>query len=386
MKDTERRYHRRWYRMIKSLAAGIISRYMHFSCEPIKSVQEPYILLANHNTDLDPVMLGKAFPGQMYFVASEHVFRKGFWSNVLLKLFAPIPRVKGSTDAAAALEIIRRSRRGDNICLFPEGNRSFTGVTGPIFPATGKLVRTAGATLYTYRFEGGYLACPRWGRSGRRGKIRGQLVGCYSPDELKKMKPEEINALIARDLYEDAFARQEEVQLSYRDSHQAEYLEAALYICPKCGKISTMKSENDRFFCTHCGLTLTYTERGSFAGKEVPFQNVRDWDAWQSEQMKLLAEGEGDEELFFDETVAFSKFGENHETVPLGSGRISMSRGKLTVGEHCFPLETVSGMGLFGRANIAFSVGAEHYEIKFAPGVCGRKYFALYEEIRGRQA
>jgi hypothetical protein len=47
----------------------------------------------------------------MYFVSSEHVFRKGFLSWLLVYLFAPIARVKGMTDATAALNIIRTIKK-----------------------------------------------------------------------------------------------------------------------------------------------------------------------------------------------------------------------------------------------------------------------------------
>jgi 1-acyl-sn-glycerol-3-phosphate acyltransferase len=51
--------------------------------------------LANHNTDLDPALLALSFPYHMYFVASEHVFRKGFVSWLLKYFFAPISRTRG---------------------------------------------------------------------------------------------------------------------------------------------------------------------------------------------------------------------------------------------------------------------------------------------------
>ena len=77
-----------------------------------------------------------------------------------------------------------------------------------MFSNTGKLVRNSGATLVTYRLEGNYLSAPRWGKGTRRGKINARLVGVYPPEELKKMKPDEITALINKDIFEDAWERQ----------------------------------------------------------------------------------------------------------------------------------------------------------------------------------
>lgn len=43
--------------------------------ENAEGLPENYIVLSNHVTDYDPLLVGVSFPGQMYFVASEHITR-----------------------------------------------------------------------------------------------------------------------------------------------------------------------------------------------------------------------------------------------------------------------------------------------------------------------
>lgn len=43
------------------------------------------------------------------------------------------------------------------VCIFPEGNRSFNGLTGDILPTIGRVAGRCGMKLVTYRIEGGYL-------------------------------------------------------------------------------------------------------------------------------------------------------------------------------------------------------------------------------------
>ncbi|MBE6700135.1 MAG: hypothetical protein E7584_07870 [Ruminococcaceae bacterium] len=38
-----------------------------------EELPENYIVLSNHVTDYDPILVGLSFPHQMYFVASEHI-------------------------------------------------------------------------------------------------------------------------------------------------------------------------------------------------------------------------------------------------------------------------------------------------------------------------
>ena len=50
---------------------------------------------------------------------------------------------------------------------------------------SGKLAKSAGVRVVTYRIEGGYLTQPRWSTGTRRGKLFGRLIHVYEPAELK---------------------------------------------------------------------------------------------------------------------------------------------------------------------------------------------------------
>ena len=112
------------HRFLKSTIGGLVCRFLGFSSACYAPTAGPMLIVANHNADLDPVFLSMAFREHMYFVASEHIFRWGLWSKLIVALFDPISRSKGMTDARAALQILRRLKSGYNVCLFAEGNRS----------------------------------------------------------------------------------------------------------------------------------------------------------------------------------------------------------------------------------------------------------------------
>lgn len=218
--------HRAVYRFCKATLGGIIQNIYGFHPEKAQLGKGPYLITANHNGDLDPALVAMSFPDHMYFVASEHIFRKGFASWLLKYLFAPISRVKGMTDATAALNIIRAIKKNTNVFLFAEGNRSYNGVTGPIFPATGKLAKATGASLVTYRMEGGYLTTPRWSHGTRKGHMRGYVVNIYTPEQLKQMTPEEVNDRIREDIMEDAFDRQRTMPYRYKGKDRTRCISA----------------------------------------------------------------------------------------------------------------------------------------------------------------
>ncbi len=382
----------RVYAFFRALLRGLLARIFHFSYEIVTPPQAPYLVLVNHNTDFDPLLVSLSFPRQMRFVASEHVFRAGLWSRLLVWGFGPISRMKGATDTSAALGVMRALRRGDNVCLFAEGNRSYNGVTGPMFTATGKLAKNAGVGLITYKLTGGYFTTPRWGRGLRRGRMTGAQVRYYSPEELKGFTADALNERIAEDLYEDAFARQELEHIAYKGKNLAELLETALYICPRCGKIGALRSKGDRFLCA-CGLSVRYTAEGLFAadGAEAPpFSTVRDWDAWQNEQMAARCAALTPGEIAFsDEGLGLFSVDERHRTLPFERGALSMTRAALTLAGRRFELASISSMALYGRAALVFTTGdGTHYEIKEPKrsAFCARKYLKLFQLVKAEES
>jgi len=96
--------HKRIYKFVVPLLKPIWR--MLFNFEPVKALKldQQYIVLSNHNMDMDPVSIAQSFSDRhMYFVASEHIFTKGFLSRLLIWAADPIPRLKGSTATATVM-------------------------------------------------------------------------------------------------------------------------------------------------------------------------------------------------------------------------------------------------------------------------------------------
>src|SRR5690554_5945667 len=278
----EYRRHARAYRIIRPIIAPLLRCLFRLEVQPAPALEGPYLVYANHNYDLDPVFVQLSFKDMLYFVASEHIFRVGLASRLLIYLFDPIPRLKGSTDMGTVRELLRRLRDGKSICIFAEGNRSFNGLTGPIPPSVGKLAKACKVPLVTYKLEGGYFTTPRWAYTLRRGKMRGYVVQVYSAEQLANMTADEVNDVIKADLFEDAYARQDKERIRFKGRRLAEGLETALFICPQCEQIGTLKSRGSEFSCS-CGLKTVYDEYGYLNGG--PYRTVTEWDAWQNQQL-----------------------------------------------------------------------------------------------------
>ena len=368
--------HKFLFSLLRLLVSWFFCLRFRYKYEKVRPGKTPAIVLMNHNSDYDPIFAGIAVRGHMYFVASEHAMRMGFFSKLIKFVFDPIIRQKGTMEARAAMEIIRVVRKGHSVCLFAEGNRSFSGETGFILPSTGKLVKRSGAAMITYVLRGGYFSTPRWAFGIRRGLIKGELVNVYSPEQLAQMDDREVYDAIKRDIYVDAYADQRRFNIPYKGKKKtrAKGIEAALYICAKCERIGTIKSSGDRFFC-NCGLDMRLDEYGKLAAagqSPAPFDSILEWDAWQRRRLdeKLKETDDLSKAVFSDNDQTLLEISEaGKETAELLNGKLSFYRDRIEIadGEEkiIFWFREIHDIEVTGRMNITFStLGGRNLEIR----------------------
>lgn len=372
------------YRFGRVLLEPVFRFFLHYQAEPVPVLPFPYVVIPNHTTDLDFLLPFKPFKTPLYFVAGENLFRSKPLRLLIEYFFDPIKKQKGDTDVRAVVTMLRRIRQGSSICLFAEGNTTFDGITGGFPASTGTFVRTSGAGLVTYRFEGGYLTFPRWAHSIRRGHITGRLARIYTPGELAGMTPEEINAAITRDISYDAYAAQEKTPAAFRGRKMAEGLENVLYMCPSCRGIGTISGQGNQLSCA-CGMSAAYTEYGLLSGA-APFRNVRDWAKWQRKRLEeQVRESEG-EALLRDEEQTLCLQMPDHSLQPVDNGTLEMSREELRLGGTHFPLSKITGLALYRKNTLLFTDAAgSHYQVLSGRKRSGLKYRDLYEIIKEKK-
>lgn len=382
--------HQKVWKLLYALNHRWICRKFHLKHEDLH-VEGPVLLISNHVTNWDPLLVAMSLRDkQMYYVASEHIFRMGPITRILNWLLAPIPRPKASSGAETAWACIRHLRAGRSICLFAEGECCWDGRSTTVVPATGKLARLSGATLVTYRLEGGYLTLPRWAKHRRRGKMLGHPVHIYPPEQLKTMKPDEIEAIINRDIYEDAWARQAEDPVEFRCSTPAEGLERGLYLCPECGRIGTLRTKGDRIFCD-CGLSIRYTATGGFS-PDTPFSNFAEWDTFQKDRLRHLdfhravqAGSDTGELLFSDDGLTLTQIGGSHREEILGRGRLRQFADRLECAGFSFTMEEIHHMAMVKADRLLFTCGDNYYQIRTKKSVNLRKYLELWRGKNGEE-
>lgn len=336
-----------------------------------------YIVLSNHATDYDVVLVGAALRRQMYFVASEHIARWGWLYRVLDFVFAPIVRYKGASAGGVVMDVLRRTRKGHSVCIFAEGVRTWDGVTCPILPSTAQLCRAAGCGLVTFHLSGGYFASPMWGgASVRRGELRGEVRHVLTKEQLRAMSDEEIYRLICEDLYEDAYARQLAEPKRYRSRKGAEHLERLLFRCPDCSATDSFVSKGDTVTCMVCDKEIRYDEYGMLHGSR--FRTLKEFSDWQkTEVLSDLARG-----VSYTAADARLITVDKHTEAFVTSGPLSMSRDAVTVGELRFSMEEIVDLAMHGQRALVFTAGKTYYELLPSEESNALKFFLFWSALR----
>jgi len=387
------------YRTLWILFRHFIAFYFNFKYKVIKAIQSPYIVISNHLTNWDPILIGISFGRNMYYVATDQLFRMGLKSKFLLYFFSPIVRQKTTQETQTVIQIFRRLKDKCNICIFAEGMTSFDGEPCEIQPSIGKLVKKAGVTLVTYRFTGAYFTFPRWGRFIRRGNMEGNLVQTYSPQKIASMTEEEIYETIKKDINVSAYAEQEKNPIIYRGKNRAEYLETVLYCCPKCRQFGALTSHIDLLSCT-CGFQVRFNELNYFEipnsqKDEPPFKTITDWFNWQKKEVETLAgtlnNMDANTPIFTDVGQKLFEVQNASSSTLVADGKLCLFKDRLSLtpkdaasGESFdFPFDTIIEMSCFARMRIIFSTKKNKlFEIHSQHPRSALKYLDFFKIIK----
>ena len=341
-------------------------------------MDEPYMVMANHLTMIDTQLVAQAFPRHMYFLCGEHILR-GKNGKAIRFFLDPITTQMGGSKVAGVKEMLRRIKGGSNILLYPEGGRTYDGVTKPITTSTAKLVKKGKCALITYRIRGGYFTDPRWAHHRRVGPMEGEIVGVYSSQQLAAMSLQELTDRINTDLYENAYDVQEANPLCYRGEGLAEGLENYLILCPRCGTYDPLQTKGDRFTCKCCGLSGIFDQHGFLQGNELPFHRIDHWNHHLVAQFEQDMSGRSREELLFSEdNVHLDEVLAEYRTVDHGTHSVAIYRDRMIFGGKEFLYDDISSMSLlFIGKTLLFSHKGTYYSMG-GPQFYARKIDLLY--------
>ncbi len=119
----------------------------------------PFIIVANHSSLLDPVILGVSVRPKIIFVASAYLF-KIRWLGYLLRKANSIP-VQRENDIKAIKQALKILQKGGVLGIFPEGGIDRQKNNLPVRAGAAYLATKVGVPIVPIKIKGADKVLPR---------------------------------------------------------------------------------------------------------------------------------------------------------------------------------------------------------------------------------
>ncbi len=190
---------RLWYnglRVIFRMAAVVVFR---VRCEGRRHIphEGSLLVLSNHQSHLDPIMVGLAFDRRLNYVARESLFRFAPLRWFIRSLDAISIDLEGSP-LGGLKETLKRLKHDEAVLIFPEGTRSVDGRVAPFRLGYATLARRAHATILPVAVEGTFDALPRQHLFPRPAVIQVHIGAPIWPDEIDQLADVQLEQEVRR--------------------------------------------------------------------------------------------------------------------------------------------------------------------------------------------
>jgi 1-acyl-sn-glycerol-3-phosphate acyltransferase len=115
--------------------------------------------VSNHQSHLDPVLVGVACPRQLRAMARKSLF---FWPlGWLIHSLGAVPVERGGRGISGIKAILKLLGHNEAVIIFPEGTRTRDGQLQPFQAGFAAIARRSGAAIVPVAIHGAYEAMPR---------------------------------------------------------------------------------------------------------------------------------------------------------------------------------------------------------------------------------
>jgi 1-acyl-sn-glycerol-3-phosphate acyltransferase len=121
----------------------------------------PALLIANHQSYLDPVLIGLASRRHLCYLARKTLFRHPLF-RLLIESLNAVPIDQEGVGKEGIRTVLEQLKAGRAVVVFPEGERTPDGSMLPLKPGIQLLIKRSTAPIIPVGIAGAYDALPRW--------------------------------------------------------------------------------------------------------------------------------------------------------------------------------------------------------------------------------
>lgn len=153
------------------------------------------LLVANHQSFLDPIFAGLGVPREAFYMARETLFRSPLFGP-MIRYYNAFPVRRGKADIGAIKKSLRILKRGGLLNVFPEGTRTTDGTVAAMQPGVVLLARKARVPLIPTMLLGAFEVWPRHQRYPKPGPIIVAYAAPLSVCEIDALSDDECIRIV----------------------------------------------------------------------------------------------------------------------------------------------------------------------------------------------
>jgi 1-acyl-sn-glycerol-3-phosphate acyltransferase len=121
----------------------------------------PALLIANHQSFIDPLLVGLSTRRHLCFLARKTLFKRPLFTW-LLRMLNAVPIDQEGVGKDGIKTILEQLQLGQAVVIFPEGHRTKHGALQPLMPGVLLLIKRTQAPIVPVGIAGAYDAWPPW--------------------------------------------------------------------------------------------------------------------------------------------------------------------------------------------------------------------------------
>ena len=186
---------RLWYDALRIFCRIYASAVLKIRCDGRENIPTSggALVVANHQSQLDPLLFGMAFDGRLNYLARQSLFRFTLFRWLIQSLDA-IPIDRDGTGLGGLKETLKRLKRGEMVLIFPEGTRTEDGEIGLLKPGFLSVAKRSGVPLLPIVVEGAYESWPKGQAVPLPKVIQVEIGQPITPEEIQRLSEQEIMA------------------------------------------------------------------------------------------------------------------------------------------------------------------------------------------------
>lgn len=337
-----------------------------------KGVKGPYIILANHESQIDFINLSVAMRRRIHMVISNS-FYQTLSIKPLLDMIQVIPKQQFQTAPSDIKKMKKVIENEMPLAIYPVGLMTENGMSTDPGASIGKLLKFLKTDVYVCFSEGSYLTNPKWSKQRRKGQITVDVYKLLSKEEIANYTDAELHQLVRKHIDYNAYENQRKNMIAYKHGDNIEGLEYVLYQCPKCKSVKSIISHNlSNLKCNCCNYEVKADKYGFLTGSDIIYDSPADWSAEILNNLKEEIENNPQYALTDEVTISMINY-KKRRFEEVGSGKVSINKDNITLTgmikneeiSHSFVTKTYPMLPFVPGKQLELQDGQTIYRLKF---------------------